>query len=157
MTAAMLLVNVLVPEVRRSAYRRSVSEIRNGQEVSRRVAKGEIKMHLDATGPVVWYEEIFAGYRLMSKMLIQPGFTILALYMVWIYGQLIIIAVVSQISLPSSIMITFSSFWEHCCLDITASIRSVSVFVSLQFQSARYWLSRSRKPLSSIHQPGRTV
>lgn len=161
MTAAMLLINVLVPEVRRSAYRRSVSEIRNGQEVSRRVAKGEIKMHLDATGPVVWYEEVFAGYQLMSKMLIQSGFTSLALYTAWIYGQLIMIVVVSQISLPSSIMITFSSFWEHCCLGITASIRSMSVFVSLRFQSARYWLSRSRKPLSSVGQeptdPGRTV
>ena len=98
-TAAMLLVNLLVPEVRRSAYRRSVSEVRNGQEVSRRVAKGEIKMHLDATGPIVWYEEVVAGYRLMAKMLAQPGFTFLALYTGWIYGQLIMIVVVSY--LPS--------------------------------------------------------
>ena len=96
LTAAMLLLNVLVPEVRRSAYRRSVTEVRDGQEVSQRVARGEIKMHLDATGPVVWYEEVLAGYRLMAKMLIQPGFTMLAIYTGWIYGQIIMVVVVSR-------------------------------------------------------------
>ena len=99
MTAAVLLLNVLVPEVRRSAYRRSVTEVRDGREVSHRVARGEIKMHLDATGPVVWYEEVFAGYRLMAMMLRQPGFTALAIYTGWIYGQVIMIVVVSKLSL----------------------------------------------------------
>lgn len=38
--AAVLLLNVVTPEVRRSAYRRSVAAARNGIDVSRRIARG---------------------------------------------------------------------------------------------------------------------
>ena len=101
LTAAVLILNVLAPETRRSAYRRSMAEVRNGGEVSRRVARGEMKMHLDATGPIYWWEEITAGLRLCVMMLKQPGFAVLSLYLGWIYGQIVIVIVVSPSADPS--------------------------------------------------------
>jgi hypothetical protein len=95
LNAAVLVLNVLTPEVRRSAYRRSMAEVRNGSEVSRRVARGEIKMHLQSTGPIWWWEEVFAGHVLAIRMLKQPGFVILSLYLGWIYGQVVLVIVVS--------------------------------------------------------------
>ncbi|KAL8832694.1 MAG: hypothetical protein Q9191_000095 [Dirinaria sp. TL-2023a] len=93
LTAAVLVLNVLVPEVRRSAYRRSLAEVRNGGEVSRRIARGEMKMHLDATGPIYWWEEVTAGLRICARMLQQPGFVVLSLYLGWIYGQIVLVIV----------------------------------------------------------------
>lgn len=92
--AAVLVLNILSPEVRRSAYRRSMAEVRSGSEVSRRVARGEIKMHLESTGPIWWWEEVIAGHVLAIRMLLQPGFAILSLYLGWIYGQVVLIIVV---------------------------------------------------------------
>lgn len=89
-----LILNVLVPEVRRSHHRRSMAEIQQGDGVSRRIARGEIKMHLDMTGPKWWWEEVVAGHRLCLRMLKQPGFTILSTYMGWIYGQIVMVIVV---------------------------------------------------------------
>lgn len=94
-TAAVLILNVLAPEVRRSTYRRSLAEVRNGGEVSHRIARGEMKMHLDATGPIYWWEEITAGLRLCGRMLKQPGFVVLSFYLGWIYGQIVMVIVVS--------------------------------------------------------------
>ena len=93
--AAVLLLNIVTPETRRSAYRRSMSEVRNGNETSRRVARGEIKMHLQSTGPIWWGEEVFAGHVLAIRMLKQPGFIVLSLYLGWIYGQVVLVIVVS--------------------------------------------------------------
>ena len=93
MTAAVLLLNVMTPEVRRSPYRRSMAEVDNGTDVSRRIARGEIKMHLYSTGPRRWWEEVIAGHVLCIKMLKQPGFLILSFYMGWIYGQVIMVIV----------------------------------------------------------------
>jgi len=46
-----LMLNVIAPEVRRAAFRRTVAEmIGEGRKFSR-VTRGEIKMHLTATGP----------------------------------------------------------------------------------------------------------
>ena len=95
LTACTLILNVLVPEVRRSAYRRSMAEVQNGRIVSRRIAKGEIKMHIDSTGPMWWGEEVAAGYRLCLRMLKQPAFLVLSLYVAWIYGQIVMLIVVS--------------------------------------------------------------
>ena len=93
--AFVLLLNVIVPETRRSAYRRSMAEVRTGTELSRRVARGEIKMHMDQTGPKIWHEELVAGYRLTLLMIKQPGFLVLSLYQGWIYGQIVLIIAVS--------------------------------------------------------------
>lgn len=96
--AAVLVLNVLVPEVRRSTYRRSMAEVRTGTDVSRRVARGEVKMHLQSTGPIWWWEEVWAGHVLCIRMLKQPGFVVLSLYLGWIYGQIVMVIVVSHSS-----------------------------------------------------------
>ncbi|KAI4289879.1 MAG: hypothetical protein L6R35_000842 [Caloplaca aegaea] len=90
-TAFVLVLNVLVPEVRRSPYRRSVAEVRTATEMSRRVARGEVKMHLYSTGPKWWIEEVLAGSVLCIRMLKQPGFLVLSTYVGWIYGQIVMI------------------------------------------------------------------
>ena len=95
LTSTVLLFNVLTPEVRRSAYRRSMAEVRSGTDISRRIARGEIKMHLFSTGPLWWWEEVWAGHVLCIRMLKQPGFAVLAFYLGWIYGQVVLIIVVS--------------------------------------------------------------
>ena len=73
-----------------------MAEVRSGGEVSRRVARGEIKMHLESTGPIWWWEEVIAGHVLAIRMLLQPGFAILSLYLGWIYGQVVLVIVVSS-------------------------------------------------------------
>lgn len=93
-TAFVLVLNVLVPEVRRSPYRRSVAEVRTPTELSRRVARGEVKMHLYSTGPKWWIEEVIAGSVLCVRMLKQPGFLVLSTYVGWIYGQIVMVIVV---------------------------------------------------------------
>ena len=93
--AAVLILNVLAPEVRRSPYRRSMAMVRTGTDISRRVARGEIKMHLQLTGPKHWWEELTAGQTLVLRMLKQPGFLVLSVYSGWIYGQVVIVIVVS--------------------------------------------------------------
>ena len=96
LTVAVLILNVLTPETRRSSYRRSMAEVRTGTDLSRRVARGEIRMHLYSTGPKDWWEEVFAGSILCVRMLMQRGFIILALYLAWIYGQVILVIIVSD-------------------------------------------------------------
>jgi MFS family permease len=88
--AFVMLLNVLCPEVRRSAFRRSVAEVVNGQEVSRRLARGEVKMHMVQSGPKWWGEEFHYGVMLSLKMLRQPGFMVMAVYVAWIYGQMVL-------------------------------------------------------------------
>ncbi|KAL8786345.1 MAG: hypothetical protein Q9213_002842 [Squamulea squamosa] len=91
LTAFVLVLNVLVPEVRRSPYRRSFAEVRTPTELTRRVARGEVMMHLYSTGPKWWVEEVIAGSALCVRMLKQPGFVVLSTYIGWIYGQIVMI------------------------------------------------------------------
>ncbi|KAL8646487.1 MAG: hypothetical protein Q9226_006833 [Calogaya cf. arnoldii] len=91
LTAFVLVLNVLVPEVRRSPYRRSFAEIRTPTELTRRVARGEVMMHLYSTGPKWWVEEVIAGSVLSLRMLKQPGFIVLSTYIGWIYGQIVML------------------------------------------------------------------
>ena len=96
LTAAVLLLNVVTPEVRRSPYRRSLAEVpQDSGDVSRRIARGEIMMHLYQTGPIHWWEEVRAGLVLVMRMLSQPAFVVMAVYLGWIYGQIVMIIVVS--------------------------------------------------------------
>ena len=92
--AVVLLLNVVTPETRRSPYRRSMAEVRSGSDISRRIARGEVMMHLYSTGPKYWWEEVVAGHVLCVRMLMQPGFIVLSLYLGWIYGQIVMIIVV---------------------------------------------------------------
>ena len=93
-SAAVLLFNIVTPETRKAPFRRSMAEVQMpNNEVSRRVARGEIKMHLYATGPKHWWEEVSASLVLNLRMLKQPGFLILALYQGWMYGQFVIVII----------------------------------------------------------------
>jgi hypothetical protein len=93
--ASALILNVLAPETRRSMYRKSVTEVYDRDEnfITRRVARGEIKLHISTEGPKYWFEEVWAGMKLAVMMLFQPGFLILALYLAWIYAQIVLVIV----------------------------------------------------------------
>ncbi|RCI09247.1 hypothetical protein L249_1531 [Ophiocordyceps polyrhachis-furcata BCC 54312] len=91
--AVVLLLNVLCPEVRRSAFRRSIAEVRTGGDISRRIARGEIMMHRVKTGPKWWGQEVYHGMALSLEMVRQPGFAVLTLYSAWIYAQVVLIMV----------------------------------------------------------------
>lgn len=89
--AFVMLLNVVVPETRRSAFRRSVAQVAGANgEVSHRLARGEVKMHLVQSGPKWWGEEFHYGVMLTMKMLRQPGFMVMAIYVAWIYGQMVL-------------------------------------------------------------------
>lgn len=91
-----LLLNVIAPELRRSAYRRTVAEVRGKDGMFRsRIARGEVKMHLKSSGPYWWGEEVKAGIEMCWLMLKQPGFLILAVYTAWVYAQFTVILMVS--------------------------------------------------------------
>jgi hypothetical protein len=89
--AVVLLLNVISPETRRSAYRRSVAEVWTGTEVSRRLARGEVMMHRVKTGPKWWGQEVYHGILLSLEMLRQPGFAIMSIYVAWIYAQIVLL------------------------------------------------------------------
>ena len=91
--AVVLILNVICPEVRRSAYRRSIAEVRTGTDISRRLARGEVMMHRVKTGPVWWGQEVRHGILLSLEMLRQPGFLVMAVYSAWIYAQVVLIIV----------------------------------------------------------------
>lgn len=82
-----LIFTIIAPEVRRAAFRRTVAEMTGQEGDFSRIARGEIKMHLDAVGPYWWGQEVVAGLRLCGKMARQPGFLLLSLYAAWIYAQ----------------------------------------------------------------------
>jgi serine/arginine repetitive matrix protein 2 len=101
-----IMLNVIAPEVRRSAFRRTISEIIGNEGSFSRVARGEVKLHLTGNGPYWWGEEILAALHLSWLMVKQPGFLVLSLYSAWVYAQFIIILMVSttkyycRLSLP---------------------------------------------------------
>jgi len=92
--ALMSLLTVITPETRRSQHRRIMQEVELPNDtVSRRVARGEIKMHVYGDGPKWWWEEVFAGIYLSMRMLAQSGFLVMALYLAWIYAEVVLIIV----------------------------------------------------------------
>ncbi|KAL7949586.1 major facilitator superfamily domain-containing protein [Trichoderma barbatum] len=138
MIAVVLFLNVLCPEVRRSAFRRSVAEVRTGGDISRRVARGEIMMHRVKTGPKWWGQEVYHGILLTLEMLRQPGFLILALYSAWIYAQ-----VVLTIVLLGSLT---SKFYRLRSPNVGLLVGSVALgaILAIPFQKASFF-SRSRQ------------
>ncbi|ATY66963.1 Major facilitator superfamily transporter [Cordyceps militaris] len=135
--AVVLFLNVVCPEVRRSAYRRSVAEVRTGPEISRRVARGEIMMHRAKTGPRWWGEEVYHGIVLSMEMLRQPGFLVMAIYSSWIYCQVVLIIV-----LLGSLASKFYRFRSPAVGLLVASM-SLGAFLAIPFQKANLF-SRSR-------------
>lgn len=94
--AVFMLMNVVAPETRRAPYRRSVLRyLDKDEKLRRRVARGEVKLHISMDGPKYWYEEVWAGMKLMGHMMLQPGFLILASYIAWIYALVVLVTMVS--------------------------------------------------------------
>jgi hypothetical protein len=93
--ALALVLNIIAPETRRSAYRRSVTEVydRDDNYITRRISRGECKLHISTEGPKYWFEEVWAGMKLVLMMVSQPGFLVLALYLAWIYAQAVLIII----------------------------------------------------------------
>ncbi|TVY21646.1 hypothetical protein LARI1_G000719 [Lachnellula arida] len=136
--ALVLLLNIITPEVRRSTYRRSVTEVKNGTDVSRRLARGEVKMHMVQTGPKWWGEEVHHGVMMSQRMLRQPGFLVMSLYVAWMYAQIVLIIV-----LLGSLM---SKYYRLKSPQVGLAVTSVPVgaMLAIPFQSGSLF-SRSRK------------
>ncbi|EMC99297.1 hypothetical protein BAUCODRAFT_146258 [Baudoinia panamericana UAMH 10762] len=97
MLAVVLLVNVIAPETRRAPYRRSIAHfIDNDENLRRRVARGEVKLHISNEGPRWWWQEVLAGVILSTRMTLQPGFFVLAWYIAWIYAQVTLVILKPQ-------------------------------------------------------------
>ena len=96
--AFFLLVNVIAPETRRAPYRRSIAQYvdEDSEKLKRRVARGEVRLHISNDGPKWWFEEVWAGVILTKRMLSQPGFLILAVYLAWMYAQGTLVILVSE-------------------------------------------------------------
>lgn len=90
-----LLLNIITPEVRRSAFRRTIAEVLGETGGFSRVARGEVKLHLTGNGPYWWGEEVVAGLRLSWQMVKQPGFLVLSVYAAWVYAQFTLVLMVS--------------------------------------------------------------
>lgn len=92
---SVLILNIMAPETRHAAYRHHWREyIDHEERVRRKIARGEIKLHISDEGPKHWFEEVFAGIILSKRMFCQRGFFVLAMYLGWIYGQSVLLIVV---------------------------------------------------------------
>lgn len=95
--ATFLLINVITPETRRAPYRRSISHFfdeEDPEKIKRRVARGEVKLHIYNEGPKWWYEEVWAGLVLTKRMILQSGFFVMMSYLGWIQAQLTLVILV---------------------------------------------------------------
>jgi hypothetical protein len=115
-----LLLNLITPETRRAAFRRTMAEFVGDTGHFSRVTRGEVKMHLDETGPYWWAEEVESGLRLCWRMIRQPGFLVLAIYAAWVYAQFTLILMVRGPQL-SEMRLTVNSFSERCAPGTIAS------------------------------------
>ncbi|TKX24345.1 hypothetical protein C1H76_3450 [Elsinoe australis] len=90
--AVYLLINIVAPETRRAPHRRSILHYFDEEDnLQRKIARGEVKLHLAQDGPKYWWEEVWAGMRLMLYMVSQVGFAVLALYLAWIYALVVLV------------------------------------------------------------------
>jgi hypothetical protein len=65
----------------------------DGSNIKRRLARGEVRLHIYNTGPKWWLEEVTAGIVLTTRMFFQPGCLFMILYLAWIYAQVVLIIV----------------------------------------------------------------
>jgi hypothetical protein len=103
--AFFLLVNVVAPETRKSPYRRSVHQFVDANDpdrIRRRIARGEVKLHISNDGPKWWFEEVWAGIILTKRMVFQPGFFVLMVYLGWIQAQLTLVILVRHAGIVNS-------------------------------------------------------
>ncbi|XPT02564.1 Omega-amidase [Ascochyta lentis] len=140
MLAAALLLNIVAPETRRAAYRKSVTEVYDRDEnyITRRVSRGECKLHISTEGPLYWFEEVWAGLKLMTMMMCQPGFFVLALYLAWIYAQVVLVIVL----LGSLLSRNYK--WQPRFVGAGVTSIAIGAFLALPLTKARIF-SRERK------------
>ncbi|KAH6652952.1 hypothetical protein BKA67DRAFT_520098 [Truncatella angustata] len=138
-----LLLSVFTPEVRHSTWRRSVAEVQTGDHVSRRVARGEVMMHRIQDGPKWWWQEAWHGVILSLQMLRQPGFTVMAVYLAWIYAQVTLIIVLLG-------SLTSRDYRLRAAL-VGASVSSVAIgaLVAVPFQKANLFSRARHRPALS--------
>lgn len=137
---AALVLNIIAPETRRAAYRKSVTEVYDRDEnyITRRLGRGECKLHISTEGPKYWFEEIWAGFKLMVMMMCQPGFFVLALYLAWIYAQVVLVIVL----LGSLLSRNYK--WQPRCVGAGVTSIAIGAFLALPLTKARIF-SRERK------------
>jgi MFS family permease len=140
-----LLLNVIAPEVRRSAFRRTIAEIIGEGGSFSRVARGEVKLHLTGNGPYWWGEEVKAGLQLSWKMVKQPGFLILSIYAAWAYAQFTLILMVSLHDGMIGSKADLDSCWEHSHPPCTVTVQSTSDFACFLSLLGRHWRYHSRR------------
>ena len=93
---------MIAPELHRSAFRRTMAEVRGDEGNFGRIARREVKIHLKAAGPLWRGEEVKAGTEMCWLMVKQPGFVIVAVYTAWVYAHFTMILMVSMILFPSA-------------------------------------------------------
>ncbi|KAL9617049.1 MAG: hypothetical protein Q9160_008122 [Pyrenula sp. 1 TL-2023] len=135
--SVMLVVNVLAPEVRRSRHRRTAEEIWSGTGKWKRVARGEVKMHLVARGPLWWGEEVKWGWEMSRRMLSQPGFAVLAVYIAWVYAQFTLIMMLL------GALISKSYHFRPTLVGVCIFSLALGALLATPFQTASFF-SRSR-------------
>ncbi|KAI1439303.1 hypothetical protein GGR50DRAFT_684996 [Xylaria sp. CBS 124048] len=139
-----LYISIIIVAVVLLLNRRSVAELRTGDGVSRRIARGEVMMHRVQTGPRWWGQEVYHGMALSAEMLRQPGFTIMAVYSAWVYAQIVLIIVLLG-SLTSK-----SYRFRAPYVGAVVSSVAIGAFAAIPFQKANFF-SRARKlsPMSN--------
>jgi general stress protein CsbA len=92
-----LIFNIMASETRHSSLRRTLRKLKHDgkcdEHHQRKVARGEIKLHLEDKGPRYWFQELWAGIVLMKRMFFQRGFSVISLYLGWMYGQNILVII----------------------------------------------------------------
>jgi MFS family permease len=135
-----LVLNIIAPETRRAAYRKSVTEVYDRDEnyITRRVSRGECKLHISTEGPKYWFEEVWAGIKLMTMMMCQPGFFIVALYLAWIYAQVVLVIVLL------GALLSRDYNWRPRFVGAGVTSIAIGAFLAIPLTKARIF-SRERK------------
>lgn len=141
--AIFLLINVVMPETRRAPYRRSISHFFDEEDpetVKRRVARGEVKLHVYNEGPKWWFEEVWAGLVLTKRMVSQAGFFVLMSYLGWIQAQLTLVILVRYLNnLFGEELADIDSCSVHYSLATTNGSRSGWVWQPYQSPQEQFW------------------
>ncbi|KAF2401963.1 hypothetical protein EJ06DRAFT_474349 [Trichodelitschia bisporula] len=92
--SCVIVINVIMPETRRSAHRRTVRlNIDSEEKLLETTIWGEAKLHVTGVSPRNWLQEVWAGLVLNQRMLRQQGFVILAVYVAWIYAMVVLVII----------------------------------------------------------------
>jgi len=119
--ASVLVLNIIAPETRRSAFRRLFRAyvVDSDDNARRQVRRGEVKLHISTTGPSICWEEVWAGVILSKRMFFQWGFSVMALYVGWIYAQIVLVIMVCFSQKTKLSILMLKSYPAAWCFAIT--------------------------------------